>query len=179
MAAFGEQNPSAGRRDCVVNGPGEARDAGIGIAAGNKRGHLFGEGPERRSEDEMVDTLVEWAEFIHEHSADAALEKAKATRMPPTRHARGPRPEPRRAREDASGRGRDRRDPSQRGLSGEPWCRPPIGGSTSRSPRCVQSCRRPSQNRWGSTSFSPPSCRVWGVASSDFDPALIVLQPIR
>ena len=31
-------------------------------------------------EDEMVDTLVEWAEFIHEHGADAALDKAKATR---------------------------------------------------------------------------------------------------
>ena len=26
---------------CVVNGPGEARDADLGIAAGNKRGHLF------------------------------------------------------------------------------------------------------------------------------------------
>ncbi len=26
---------------CVVNGPGEARDADIGIAAGNRRGHLF------------------------------------------------------------------------------------------------------------------------------------------
>ena len=28
----------------------------------------------------MVDTLVEWAEFIHEHGADAALEKPKATK---------------------------------------------------------------------------------------------------
>ena len=26
---------------CVVNGPGEARDADIGIAAGYKKGHLF------------------------------------------------------------------------------------------------------------------------------------------
>ena len=29
---------------CVVNGPGEARDADLGIAAGNKRGHLFVKG---------------------------------------------------------------------------------------------------------------------------------------
>ena len=29
---------------CVVNGPGEAKDADLGIAAGNKRGHLFVKG---------------------------------------------------------------------------------------------------------------------------------------
>ena len=29
---------------CVVNGPGEAREADLGIAAGNKRGHLFVKG---------------------------------------------------------------------------------------------------------------------------------------
>ncbi|MCP4923097.1 MAG: flavodoxin-dependent (E)-4-hydroxy-3-methylbut-2-enyl-diphosphate synthase, partial [bacterium] len=29
---------------CVVNGPGEARGADLGIAAGNKRGHLFVKG---------------------------------------------------------------------------------------------------------------------------------------
>ncbi len=60
---------------CVVNGPGEARDADLGIAAGNKRGHLFVQGPERRrgARVEMVDQLVEWAEFIHEHGVDAAL----------------------------------------------------------------------------------------------------------
>ena len=29
---------------CVVNGPGEARDADLGIAAGRGRGHLGGEG---------------------------------------------------------------------------------------------------------------------------------------
>ena len=60
----------------------EARDADLGIAAGNKRGHLFVKGQNVMvvPEDEMVDTLVEWAEYIHENGADAALEKAKATK---------------------------------------------------------------------------------------------------
>ncbi|MGI9595555.1 MAG: flavodoxin-dependent (E)-4-hydroxy-3-methylbut-2-enyl-diphosphate synthase, partial [Acidimicrobiales bacterium] len=67
---------------CVVNGPGEARDADIGIAAGNKRGHLFikGENVAVVPEDEMVPTLVEWAELINEKGIDAALERAVSTR---------------------------------------------------------------------------------------------------
>jgi (E)-4-hydroxy-3-methylbut-2-enyl-diphosphate synthase len=67
---------------CVVNGPGEARDADIGIAAGNKRGHLFikGENVAVVPEDEMVPTLVEWAEFINEEGMDAALARAVSTR---------------------------------------------------------------------------------------------------
>jgi (E)-4-hydroxy-3-methylbut-2-enyl-diphosphate synthase len=60
---------------CVVNGPGEARDADIGIAAGNKRGHLFVKGQNVAvvPEDEMVASLVEWATYIAEHGAEAAL----------------------------------------------------------------------------------------------------------
>jgi len=60
---------------CVVNGPGEARDADLGIAAGRHRGHLFVKGVNVAvvPEDEMVPTLVEWAEFIAEHGAEAAL----------------------------------------------------------------------------------------------------------
>ena len=60
---------------CVVNGPGEARDADLGIAAGRRRGHLFVKGQNVAvvPEDEMVPTLVEWAEFIAEHGTDAAL----------------------------------------------------------------------------------------------------------
>ncbi len=60
---------------CVVNGPGEARDADLGIAAGRRRGHLFVKGQNVAvvPEDEMVQTLVEWAEFIAEHGTDAAL----------------------------------------------------------------------------------------------------------
>lgn len=60
---------------CVVNGPGEARDADLGIAAGRHRGHLFVKGTNVAvvPEDEMVSTLVEWAEFIAEHGTEAAL----------------------------------------------------------------------------------------------------------
>lgn len=60
---------------CVVNGPGEARDADLGIAAGRSRGHLFVKGTNVAvvPEDEMVATLVDWAEFIAEHGTDAAL----------------------------------------------------------------------------------------------------------
>ena len=60
---------------CVVNGPGEAREADLGIAAGNKRGHLFVKGRNVAvvPESEMVDALVEWAEFINEHGTDAAI----------------------------------------------------------------------------------------------------------
>ncbi len=67
---------------CVVNGPGEARDADLGIAAGNKRGHLFVRGTNVAvvPESEMVDQLVEWATFIAEHGVDAAMERAAATR---------------------------------------------------------------------------------------------------
>ena len=46
MEAFGDREIplQVAVMGCVVNGPGEARDADIGIAAGNKRGHLFVKG---------------------------------------------------------------------------------------------------------------------------------------
>jgi (E)-4-hydroxy-3-methylbut-2-enyl-diphosphate synthase len=67
---------------CVVNGPGEARDADIGIAAGNKRGHLFVKGQNVAvvPEAEMVDALVEWAEYINEHGVEAALARVDRTK---------------------------------------------------------------------------------------------------
>jgi (E)-4-hydroxy-3-methylbut-2-enyl-diphosphate synthase len=80
MEAFGDREIplQVAVMGCVVNGPGEARDADIGIAAGNKRGHLFVRGTNVAvvPEDEMVATLVEWAEFIHEHGVERALAKA-------------------------------------------------------------------------------------------------------
>jgi len=84
MEAFGDREIplQVAVMGCVVNGPGEARDADLGIAAGNKRGHLFvkGENVAVVPEDEMVDTLVDWAEFIHTNGADAALERARSTK---------------------------------------------------------------------------------------------------
>ncbi|MFP3905385.1 MAG: flavodoxin-dependent (E)-4-hydroxy-3-methylbut-2-enyl-diphosphate synthase [Acidimicrobiales bacterium] len=77
QAAFGEREIplQVAVMGCVVNGPGEARDADLGIAAGRGRGHLFVKGQNVAvvPEDEMVAQLVEWAEFIVEHGTDAAL----------------------------------------------------------------------------------------------------------
>ena len=63
---------------CVVNGPGEAREADLGIAAGRKRGHLFVKGKVVRvvPEDEMVAALVEWADRIAADGVQAALDDA-------------------------------------------------------------------------------------------------------
>ena len=74
---------------CVVNGPGEAKDADLGIAAGRKRGHLFvrGQNVAVVPEDEMVPTLVEWAEYIHEHGIEAAIERAGASKEAARREA--------------------------------------------------------------------------------------------
>jgi len=66
---------------CVVNGPGEAREADLGIAAGNKRGHLFVKGRNVAvvPESEMVEALVDWASYINEHGVDAALKRVDTT----------------------------------------------------------------------------------------------------
>jgi len=60
---------------CVVNGPGEAREADIGLAAGRKKGHLFIKGEVVRvvPEEEMVEALIEEAKLLAEHGAEARL----------------------------------------------------------------------------------------------------------
>jgi (E)-4-hydroxy-3-methylbut-2-enyl-diphosphate synthase len=65
---------------CVVNGPGEAREADLGIAAGRGRGHLFVKGQVVRvvPEAEMVDALVATAEQIMEDGIDAVIARADA-----------------------------------------------------------------------------------------------------
>jgi len=86
MEAFGDREIplQVAVMGCVVNGPGEARDADIGIAAGRKKGHLFIKGRNVAvvPEDEMVETLVRYAERIMAEGVDAVLasedlEKAK------------------------------------------------------------------------------------------------------
>ncbi|MFT3855571.1 MAG: flavodoxin-dependent (E)-4-hydroxy-3-methylbut-2-enyl-diphosphate synthase [Ilumatobacteraceae bacterium] len=83
MQAFGDRKIplQVAVMGCVVNGPGEAREADLGIAAGNRRGHLFVKGRNVAvvPESEMVDALIDWAEFIHEHGTDAALARADTT----------------------------------------------------------------------------------------------------
>ncbi len=65
---------------CVVNGPGEARSADLGIAAGRSRGHLFVKGQVVSvvPEDEMVAALVSWAEIVAADGVEAALSRAEA-----------------------------------------------------------------------------------------------------
>ena len=63
---------------CVVNGPGEARSADLGIAAGKNKGHLFIKGEVVRvvNENEMVDALLSEARLIVEQGIDARLAAA-------------------------------------------------------------------------------------------------------
>ena len=63
---------------CVVNGPGEAREADIGIAAGRGKGHLFIKGKVVRvvPEAEMVEALLEEAQRLVAEGADARLAAA-------------------------------------------------------------------------------------------------------
>ncbi len=63
---------------CVVNGPGEAAGADLGIAAGRGKGHLFVRGQVVRvvPEAEMVDALVAEAEAIVAEGIDARLAAA-------------------------------------------------------------------------------------------------------
>jgi len=80
LEAFGEREIplQVAVMGCVVNGPGEARDADLGIAAGRKKGHLFikGQNVAVVPEDEMVDALVHYAELIMADGAEAVLARA-------------------------------------------------------------------------------------------------------
>ncbi len=63
---------------CIVNGPGEAREADIGIAAGRGKGHLFIKGRVVRvvPEDQMVDALLDEAHRLLEEGVEARLAAA-------------------------------------------------------------------------------------------------------
>ena len=127
------------RRQRSWRGPrGRPRDRGR-----EQRGHLFVKGRNIAvvPEDEMVDSLVEWAEFINEHGVEAAITKAdtpapsarppatappcstpraRTSTTPPRRSSRSARPSaadaslhPRVSRHRrVSGQGRPRRKPS-------------------------------------------------------------------
>ena len=63
---------------CVVNGPGEARSADLGIAAGKGRGHLFIKGQVVKvvKENEMVEALVQEGRLLVEEGIEARLAAA-------------------------------------------------------------------------------------------------------
>jgi (E)-4-hydroxy-3-methylbut-2-enyl-diphosphate synthase len=65
---------------CVVNGPGEAREADIGIAAGRGKGHLFIKGQVVRvvPEADMVEALLEEARKLVDEGVESRLAHAQA-----------------------------------------------------------------------------------------------------
>lgn len=67
---------------CIVNGPGEAREADLGVASGNGKGRIFikGEVIKTVPEDEIVPTLLEQAHIIAEkmEAEKSGAEKSEA-----------------------------------------------------------------------------------------------------
>ncbi len=63
---------------CVVNGPGEAREADLGIAGGKHKGHLFIRGKIVRvvKEQDMIEELLSEAKKLMEEGVEARLAAA-------------------------------------------------------------------------------------------------------
>ena len=67
---------------CVVNGPGEAREADLGVASGNGKGQIFvrGEVIKTVPEAQIVETLIEEAMRIAEEMGEPVTDEE--TRRP-------------------------------------------------------------------------------------------------
>ncbi len=65
---------------CVVNGPGEAREADLGVASGNGKGQIFVKGEVIKTvpESKIVETLIEEAMKIAEQTQAARVPAAPA-----------------------------------------------------------------------------------------------------
>jgi (E)-4-hydroxy-3-methylbut-2-enyl-diphosphate synthase len=57
---------------CVVNGPGEAREADLGVASGNGKGQIFVKGEVIKTvpESQIVETLIEEAMRLAEEMGE-------------------------------------------------------------------------------------------------------------
>ncbi|RAG80454.1 4-hydroxy-3-methylbut-2-en-1-yl diphosphate synthase [Streptacidiphilus pinicola] len=66
---------------CVVNGPGEAREADLGVASGNGKGQIFVKGEVIKTvpESKIVETLIEEALKLAEQMQDAGVESGTPT----------------------------------------------------------------------------------------------------
>ena len=62
---------------CVVNGPGEAREADLGVASGNGKGQIFVKGKVIATvpESKIVETLIEEAMRLAEQAARRAARR--------------------------------------------------------------------------------------------------------
>ena len=65
---------------CIVNGPGEAREADLGVASGNGKGQIFIKGKVIPTvpEDQIVDTLLSKAMEIADQMKDDAEAEGKS-----------------------------------------------------------------------------------------------------
>ena len=65
---------------CVVNGPGEAREADLGVASGNGKGQIFvkGEIVKTVPESQIVETLIEEAMRIAQEMGEPVDEEGVA-----------------------------------------------------------------------------------------------------
>ncbi len=86
---------------CVVNGPGEAREADLGVASGNGKGQIFVKGEVIKTvpESQIVETLIEEAMKLAEQMTAAGVARARR---------RSPSPEPRVASAASLTSGHDR-----------------------------------------------------------------------
>ena len=79
---------------CVVNGPGEAREADLGVASGNGKGQIFVKGEVIKTvpESQIVETLIEEAMRIAEgmEAVDGAAPGRRVDRSELTPRGRGP-----------------------------------------------------------------------------------------
>ena len=74
---------------CVVNGPGEAREADLGIAAGRKRGHLFVKGASRARRARGRDgRRARRVGRVHRRGRRRSRPRRRPTRTPPRRPRR-------------------------------------------------------------------------------------------
>jgi dissimilatory sulfite reductase (desulfoviridin) alpha/beta subunit len=66
---------------CVVNGPGEAREADLGVASGNGKGQIFVRGQVIKTvpESEIVETLIEEAMRLGEEMEIAGVGSGEPT----------------------------------------------------------------------------------------------------
>jgi (E)-4-hydroxy-3-methylbut-2-enyl-diphosphate synthase len=66
---------------CVVNGPGEAREADLGVASGNGKGQIFVKGEVIKTvpESKIVETLIEEAMRIAEEMGESGAESGAPT----------------------------------------------------------------------------------------------------
>ena len=66
---------------CVVNGPGEAREADLGVASGNGKGQIFVKGEVIKTvpESQIVETLIEEALRMAEEIGDSGVTSGAPT----------------------------------------------------------------------------------------------------